>query len=168
MKPWQTVAWRNRRAEFIKGKSCKWCKSTEYLTIEHLDPPNTLTDEDYLAFKNVIILCRKCAYARLKRMNLCPECKTAYKPRKFARCFECFKKTEEGKLFLEERELVCSEEEVPQIKVTLPCLEKVQVYEDHFEWGGIFETCRNQCPFPEREGDVQSCEDFKLWKLEEK
>lgn len=61
-----------------------------------------------------------------------------------------------------------SEEEVPLIEVTLPCLEKVQVYQDQFEWGGILETCIHQCPSPDRADDGNSCVAFIHWKREEK
>ena len=33
--PWQTKEWRERRAEFVKGKSCAWCGSREKLTVSH-------------------------------------------------------------------------------------------------------------------------------------
>jgi len=60
VKIYDTPAWRKRRAEFIKGKSCERCGSKEYLSIHHPQPPNTLTDEDYLSFKGTMILCRRC------------------------------------------------------------------------------------------------------------
>ena len=36
MKPWETPAWKKKRVEFLIGKSCEWCGSTEApLTINH-------------------------------------------------------------------------------------------------------------------------------------
>lgn len=34
-RPWQTPAWKKRRAEFLKGKSCEWCGSEKELVIHH-------------------------------------------------------------------------------------------------------------------------------------
>jgi len=63
-------------------------------------------NEDYFNFKEVLILCRRCAFARLKGYVLCPVCKKHYyKPvgnRKM--CWHCFIKTEEGKKKLQEWE----------------------------------------------------------------
>ncbi len=284
-KPWQTTAWRMRRADFIKGKSCEWCGSDENLAISHnkrdFDPKkeeyrvaaryfqdyfnneqhieefNKLKEqaqagvklyyydscpscgygsvysrsdkycrtkkvpkfkcskcktefqesvkklkrsseaylrrrffdlftkehgekltqlyvehmetlnEDYLQFKDVKVLCRRCHFAYHKGLNLCPVCKTHYKRPRFEMCWECFKKTERGKEVIKEREEIASEKEVPLIDVTLPCLEEVRVYEDQFEYGGIIETCMHQCPFPDIGGDVNSCEAFIQYKKEE-
>ena len=34
-KPWQSSAWKKKREEFLKGKSCEWCKSEKNLVIHH-------------------------------------------------------------------------------------------------------------------------------------
>lgn len=88
-KPWQTKEWQEKRAEFIKDKCCSWCGSRRYLTIDHLKPSNSQTEEDYYAFKDTIILCRRCAFARLKGMHLCPQCKKKYVRSRFNVCFDC-------------------------------------------------------------------------------
>ena len=36
MKPWHTKEWREKRREFLEGKKCEWCGSTEHLVIDHL------------------------------------------------------------------------------------------------------------------------------------
>lgn len=60
--------------------------------------------EDYLNFKDVIVLCRRCAFARLLGFRLCPVCKQRYYrdiPRSNRKmCWLCFIKTEEGKAYL--------------------------------------------------------------------
>ena len=133
------------------------------LCVEHMEKLN----EDYLQFKDVKVLCRRCHYAYHKGLTLCPICKTRYKKPRFDMCWECFKKTERGKEVIKERAELESEEEVPLIEVTVPCLEKVQVYEDQFKWGGILETCMHQCPFPDIGGNVEGCEAFMQNKKEE-
>ena len=99
-KPWQTKEWREKREKFIKGKSCIWCGSKEYLTIDHLLPHNTQNYKDYMDFKETIILCRRCAYARLKGMVLCKKCKKHYHYPKFEMCYKCFIKTNKGKDYI--------------------------------------------------------------------
>ena len=97
-KPWALLGWRKKRAEHIKSKSCEWCGSKEYLTIDHLDVANTLSDEEYLSFKNTIILCRRCAFARRKGMDLCPTCRKRYKKRIYTQCWTCAGKPAKGEL----------------------------------------------------------------------
>lgn len=271
-KPWQTREWREKRAAFIEGKSCEWCSSTEYLTIDHLNnvygnfeygkiafqlfndyfaegknkeelnllekktlekatlyyylacpkcgysvqvrkklkpkyrcwrckknfsqPKKKLSlstlrflnrrlfqlfkeshkeeidavatpkiqqlNEDYFAFKNVLILCRKCAYARLKGMVLCKVCKKKYHPRRFSMCWECFKKTEEGKHVLERREKRAEAEKL--IGYTHPWCGKEFMIEKQ-DWEIEAEPqmcCIEHC------GDPNNCEiAAKYWNEEE-
>ena len=110
-KPWETKEWREKREKFIKNKSCEWCDSKKYLTIDHLLPHNTQTYKDYMDFKEVIILCRKCAYARLKGMVLCKACKKHYHPPKFKTCYKCYIKTDKGKDYIKFRKRMELEEE---------------------------------------------------------
>lgn len=201
-KPWQTLEWKEKRAEFIKGKICSWCGSKERLAIHHTkrfhakivrrkimkkflydyfnDNKNTeekrelmaeakkqlfkkylkvcpecgsrvyyrktkfpkykcvkcrtetnnpkrkrykitvatlrkkfhylfykkhINDiniifflekekakKEYLEFKDVIILCRKCHFAYHKGLRLCSECKTNYHKPKHEKCWNCFQK----------------------------------------------------------------------------
>ncbi len=62
--------------------------------------------EDYFNFENVIILCRRCAFARLLGFRLCPICKQRYYrediPNNRKMCWLCFIKTEEGEKYLAE------------------------------------------------------------------
>lgn len=50
-KPWVTKEWRNKRAEFIKEKSCEWCGSSKFLTISHKQQTN-FKSERYKVFGN--------------------------------------------------------------------------------------------------------------------
>jgi len=171
-KPWGTTAWRKRRAEFIKGKSCEWC-GEEAKVIHHpnyLNPDgSSISNEQYLDWENtrVITLCRGCHLNYHKGYVPCKKCGKKWHSPRFEMCWECFKKTERGKEVLKERAELESEEEVPLIKVTLPCLQEVQVYENQFEYGGIMETCIHQCPFPDIGGHVNNCTAFMQNKKEE-
>ena len=121
-KPWQTKEWREKRAEFIKGKSCCWCGSTEYLTISHPNPHYRRTYDEYMSFKDVTVLCRRCAFAYDKGMHLCQNCKKKYVPNQFDVCFDCLpserkeaiksRKEEEMKLSME-----ISEEEAEETRM---------------------------------------------------
>ena len=54
-------------------------------------------DDDYVRLYNCIVLCRRCHFARLRGLVLCPLCKTNYRRPNNETCWECFKKTERGK-----------------------------------------------------------------------
>ena len=248
-KPWQTKEWRERRAEFIKGKCCEWCGSTEYLTIDHLKnvyqnfeygkvafqyfiqyfqneehvdelkhlkkraiktttlyycnacpkcgyslsvrkklkpkyrcyrcnmtfsqpkkklkistinflrrrvfqffkekhkeeidaiaiPKIQQLNEDYFAFKDVLILCRRCAFARLKGMHLCPKCKKKYIPARFTVCFDCLPsevKERIQKLKEEQEELEREDEEESEYEMRLAycgnCKHLVEINQEYF------------------------------------
>jgi len=106
-KPWHTKKWREKRAEFIKGKSCEWCGSHEGpFTIHHPQERNTLPDEEYISFDGTIVLCKRCHFATHNGMHLCPKCKKKYVRNRFYVCFDCLssetkKKIAEWKLEIE-------------------------------------------------------------------
>ena len=128
-KPWQTKEWREKRLDFIKGKVCEWCGSEELLTIHHPQLAHSLTYEEYISFKGTMILCRKCAFAYHKGLDLCPICKQRYKKRRFPSCFSC---SGNG------------------ISVTTPCGRKQVITKLAFEVMGIFEVC-HECD------EIQNC-----------
>lgn len=202
-KPWGTPQWKKKRLEFLQGRTCEWCSSTENLAIHHnqhfyglreykklvtrairehfaegknqdeklglLSEANqkvqvkylylcpkcgfqvyarktitpkykcrtcrALTDSpvrklnpksqrairrifrksflqsykdlvnktfkelkanssrDYLDFKDVNVLCRKCHYATEKGLVICKVCHKGYHKPKYGKCWVCFKKT---------------------------------------------------------------------------
>lgn len=61
-------------------------------------------NESYLNFEEILVLCNKCAYARRKGMALCKVCKQKYHKSRYRSCWQCFIKTDEGKLVLKRRE----------------------------------------------------------------
>ena len=100
----QTAAWRRARKAFIEGKACDWEPTHEGpLVVDHLTYTNpdgsSMTEDQLLAFEGLysegrlLVLCRRCAYARRHNKVLCQECKESYHGKKFDRCFNCEMKT---------------------------------------------------------------------------
>jgi hypothetical protein len=50
------------------------------------------SNRDYLDFKDVNVLCRKCHFATEKGLVICEVCHKSYHKPKYAKCWECFKK----------------------------------------------------------------------------
>lgn len=99
-KLWTTKAWRDARAEFIVGKLCDWNPDHEGpLVLDHLTYLNVdgshKTDAQIMDFKtshsngSLIVLCRKCAYARRYNKILCSVCGDSYHGPKMDTCFKC-------------------------------------------------------------------------------
>ncbi|MEJ2272527.1 MAG: hypothetical protein P8X91_08650 [Candidatus Bathyarchaeota archaeon] len=66
---------------------------------KHIDEINKLfflqkdkARKEYLEFKDVIVLCRKCHFAHHKGLKLCTECKMNYHKPKHKKCWKCFQK----------------------------------------------------------------------------
>jgi len=101
-KLYQTAKWRNARKTFIEGKKCDWNLEHEGpLVLDHTTYINadgsTMTDEQLLEFDKLhangglLVLCRKCAYARRNNKILCKKCGENYHNPKFNQCFQCLK-----------------------------------------------------------------------------
>ena len=88
-KPWQTKEWRASRDAFLKDKVCIQCGSTDKLTIHHPQPRNSISDEEYLSFRNCQVLCGRCHFALHRGMILCPKCRVAYRNPRFPTCAKC-------------------------------------------------------------------------------
>jgi len=91
MKTWHTKEWKEKRDAFLEGKSCSWeCKnpinSNNPLVIDHLiylNPDGSaMTEADYMDFEknaaNNPPLCKRCAFARKKKLVLCQVCRVRY------------------------------------------------------------------------------------------
>jgi predicted amidophosphoribosyltransferase len=75
-------------------------------------PIQEKADQEYLGFKDVIVLCKRCHMAVTKGYYLCPVCKTNYARFGYHQCHDCFLKTEQSKKYKENRaELIEIEEE---------------------------------------------------------
>ncbi len=45
--------------------------------------------EEYESLENAVVLCRRCHFASLKGMDLCPVCRKKYKSSRYETCFDC-------------------------------------------------------------------------------
>ena len=45
--------------------------------------------EEYESLENVVALCRRCHFASLKGMDICPVCRKKYKSLRYETCFDC-------------------------------------------------------------------------------
>lgn len=103
MSLYQTSRWKARRARFIIGKFCDWnSQHSGPLTLDHLSYINSdgssMTEDQLMDFKKLyaekrlIVLCRKCAFARRHNKILCERCGDHYHGKKRGICFECIVK----------------------------------------------------------------------------
>ncbi len=102
-KLYQTSAWKKARKAFIEGKSCGWNPEHEGpLVVDHLTYMNpdgsSMTDAQLLDFEKshsegrLLVLCRKCAYARRYNKVLCEVCGENYHGKRRKMCFGCHMK----------------------------------------------------------------------------
>lgn len=100
---YQSAKWKKLRAAFIVGKSCGWDQlHSSPLTLDHLSYLNSdgssMTDDQLMDFnklyaeKRLMVLCRKCAFARRHNKILCERCGKNYHGKKRGICFECIVK----------------------------------------------------------------------------
>jgi hypothetical protein len=97
---WQTQEWKDKAAEFVKGKTCEWCGTTEKLVPHHPKRKEGYTHDQYLNLEGCQVLCGKCNFMESKGYKLCPVCKKGYyKPKKEydSMCWNCFVQTPYGK-----------------------------------------------------------------------
>lgn len=92
-KPWQLSEWKQRRKEFLSGKSCAWCGSGEQLVVHHPQAKYSLTDEQYESFEGAIALCKRCHFSLHKGLVLCEVCKRNYRRPEREMCWRCFRKS---------------------------------------------------------------------------
>jgi hypothetical protein len=112
-KPWQTTLWRKKRTEFIKGKKCAWCGSTEILVIDHNETFKPLAEYNKVAwgfFANYFsenkhqeeleeLKIQASANVTIRYFEACPQCGYSVKPRKTMtptyKCYKCLSEFEE-------------------------------------------------------------------------
>jgi hypothetical protein len=46
-------------------------------------------EEEYESLTNAIVLCKRCHFASLQGMELCPVCRSRYKSSRYETCFDC-------------------------------------------------------------------------------
>lgn len=59
-------------------------------------------EDDSESLVNAVVLCKRCHFASLKNMELCPVCRNKYKSIRYETCFDCLPE-EKKKRFLEKR-----------------------------------------------------------------
>jgi hypothetical protein len=97
---WNTEEWKEKAAEFVKGKSCEWCGSTENLVPHHPKKKGGYTHDEYMSLEGCFVLCKKCNFMEDKGFKLCPQCKKKYYKPERGRdnlCWNCFTGTSLGK-----------------------------------------------------------------------
>jgi len=89
-KIWQTKEWKEGVKNFVKGKSCEWCGTTEKLLPHH--PYANTKDIDYLDLylSSCIVLCNRCHFALHKGLILCSKCRTHYHRIGADVCYSCY------------------------------------------------------------------------------
>jgi len=92
-KIWTTKEWKEKKTEFIKGKVCSWCGTTEKL-LPHHPYMNSLKDGTYMDFylSGCIVLCTRCHFALHHGKKLCPKCKEHYCSFDAEMCYPCYTK----------------------------------------------------------------------------
>ena len=93
-------SWKDNKAQFVEGKVCVWCGSTEKLLPHHpyKNTPDGIYEDLYLS--ECIVLCGSCHFRLEKRHEIqCPVCKENWMPIDPAidRCFKCHLKANPGK-----------------------------------------------------------------------
>jgi len=59
-------------------------------------PVKEAAEEEYYSFKDAIVLCMRCHYAKEKGWVLCEICRKKFHKPMYEQCWECYKKIEEG------------------------------------------------------------------------
>lgn len=91
-KVYQSPGWKAAKAEFVKGKACERCGSTEKLLPHH--PWKNTPDQAYedLYLSECVVMCGTCHFMLERRHKvICPVCKENYMPIDPAvdRCWSC-------------------------------------------------------------------------------
>lgn len=60
-------------------------------------------EEEYESLKNAIALCKRCHFASLRGMNLCPVCKNKYKALNYETCFACLPEEKKGEILARQK-----------------------------------------------------------------
>ncbi|HWQ50006.1 MAG TPA: hypothetical protein VN414_13900 [Methanosarcina sp.] len=65
----------------------KWLEETGIK--ELIEEETKKAGEECEALTNAIMLCKRCHFASLRGMNLCPKCRSKYKSVNYETCFDC-------------------------------------------------------------------------------
>ncbi len=90
---WRSKEWKIKREILLKkvNNKCQWCDNTTYLQMAHIveNTQNIMTDKEYLETNQVLILCRKCHYAKSHGKVRCPCCNGYKVKNQFNTCWKC-------------------------------------------------------------------------------
>jgi len=100
-KIYASQSWKENKAQFVKGKKCQWCGSTEKLLPHHpyKDTPDGIYEDLYLS--ECVVLCGTCHFMLERRHKIkCPVCKDNWMPvdPTIDRCWSCHLKANPGKV----------------------------------------------------------------------
>lgn len=103
IRSWQTPEWQKNREEFFKKNPwCIWHGEPVKATVPHHPQKlGSLSQTEYVSLKGCIPFCKECNWANMKKLKLCPVCKDNYfNPKRGKRkmCWNCFVKTDFGKV----------------------------------------------------------------------
>ena len=86
-KIWASPEWKRKRDEFVRGKCCIICGSTDRLTPHHPREESYRSIKKYLDLSSCLVLCGGCHRKIHKGYHLCPVCKKNLT--KYEQCWDC-------------------------------------------------------------------------------
>lgn len=89
-KVYSSKQWKEKVKEFVKGKRCEWCGSTEKLLAHHpyRDTPDAIYEDLYLS--GCIVLCNTCHFMFHRRhKRKCPACLENWMDLDVDICYSC-------------------------------------------------------------------------------
>jgi hypothetical protein len=96
-KVYTSKSWKDKVAEFVKGKSCEWCGSKEKLLAHHpyRDTPDAIYEDLYLS--GCVVLCNTCHFMFHRRhKKKCPVCGERWMDLDVDMCYACHLKANPG------------------------------------------------------------------------
>jgi hypothetical protein len=61
-------------------------------------------EEEYASLEHAIVLCKRCHFASIKGMEICPLCKNKYKPSRYESCFDCLPEEKKQDILARQKE----------------------------------------------------------------
>jgi len=82
---WGSTEWKKKKAEFVAGKVCSVCGTTDKLTVHH--PTDDMYAKNYMDFSGCVVMCTSCHWKLHHGYKLCPVCKQRFT--KHDVCWDC-------------------------------------------------------------------------------
>ncbi|WP_410508685.1 hypothetical protein RSJ42_18470 [Methanosarcina hadiensis] len=61
-------------------------------------------EEEYASLENAIVLCKRCHFASMKGMEICPVCRKKYKASRYETCFDCLPEEKKKDILMRKKE----------------------------------------------------------------